>query len=33
VKSDPAVIRAYLGVDDEAEERAAIAAAKKEVRG
>jgi branched-chain amino acid transport system ATP-binding protein len=31
VKSDPAVIRAYLGVDDEEEERAAIAAAKKAV--
>jgi branched-chain amino acid transport system ATP-binding protein len=32
VRSDPAVIRAYLGVDDEAEEEAAIAAAKKAVK-
>jgi branched-chain amino acid transport system ATP-binding protein len=32
VRSDPAVIRAYLGVDDEAEEQEAIAAAKREVR-
>jgi branched-chain amino acid transport system ATP-binding protein len=32
VRSDPAVIRAYLGVDDEAEEREAIAAAKREVK-
>jgi branched-chain amino acid transport system ATP-binding protein len=31
VRSDAAVIRAYLGVDDEAEEKAAIRAAKKEV--
>jgi branched-chain amino acid transport system ATP-binding protein len=30
VRADPAVIRAYLGVDDEAEEREAIAAAKRE---
>jgi branched-chain amino acid transport system ATP-binding protein len=32
VRADPAVIRAYLGVDDEAEEREAIAAAKRELR-
>jgi branched-chain amino acid transport system ATP-binding protein len=32
VKADPAVIRAYLGVDDEEEERLVIEAAAKAVR-
>jgi len=32
VKSDPAVIRAYLGVDDEEEERAVLAAAAKALK-